>query len=441
MKNKELLSIGEKLVKHGVNKGADEVEISIREYNESSVTVRMGEIEELQEASSKRLYIKVIKDKKSATSSSSDFNIDTLKELVSNAVTRSQYGNADKYLGLPELQKVEVSEKDLKLFDPKVLEIPTEKKIEIAKKVEDTAFKLDKRINNSYGGSFSSSYGTFYLVNSEGFSESYNSSQCSIGIYLKAGGTNNSVEGGWYSQDRFFDNLEDIEYIAKKAVERTVRQLNPKKVKTQNVPVIVEPGQARSLLYFLYQCVNGDNVYQGRTFLAEKLNEKIADSKVNVIDDGLMPGKLGTKPFDGEGVPTQKTKVIDKGMLKNFLLDTYAARKLDMISTGNASGFNNFYIEKGKHSPDEIIKSVKNGMLLILTMGHGTNTLTGDISQGAAGLWIENGKIAFPVAEITISGNLGEILNNIEMIGNDLKFNSSICSPTLKIAELTVGGK
>ncbi|MFC1726022.1 TldD/PmbA family protein [candidate division KSB1 bacterium] len=441
MKNPELLKLGESLVKHGQNSGADEVQISITDYSDFDVTVRNGEIEKLQEASSKSMSIKVIKDHKTSTASSSDFNADTLKELVANAVKRTAYGNEDEFSGLPDLSEIKVKEEELKLYDPKILELTPEKKIEIAKMVEDVALKMDNRINNSYGGSFSSGHGTRYLVNSIGFSGSYSTTGCSFNVNLIAGPTDDSVQGGWYTFNRFFDKLEDIESVAKKAVERTVRQLNPQKVKTQNVPIVFEPQQANSILGFLYQCINGDSVYQGRTFLAEKLNEKIANSNVNIIDNGLMPGLSGSKPFDGEGVPAQKTDVIQNGTLKSFLLDTYSARKLKMKSTGNGSGPNNFYLENGNKTPDEIIKSVNKGLYLTMTMGQGTNPMTGDISKGAAGLWIENGKIVYPVAEITISGNLGEILQNIEMTGNDLEFRGGINSPTIKVTGITVGGK
>ena len=177
-----------------------------------------------------------------------------------------------------------------------------------------------------------------------------------------------------------------------------------------------------------------------QSFLIDKIGEKIANKNITIIDNGLMPGAPGTKPFDSEGVPIRKNVVVNKGVLKTYLTDTYSARKLKMKSTGNASGANNLYLEKGEFSPEEIIKSVDNGLLLTSTMGQGTNPATGDFSRGAFGLWIENGKIAYPVAEITISGNLAQMLNDIEMIGNDLRFNRSIVGPTVKISEMTVSG-
>ena len=179
--------------------------------------------------------------------------------------------------------------------------------------------------------------------------------------------------------------------------------------------------------------------------LVDKLEERIGNRNVTVIDDGLMPGMLGTRPFDSEGVPSQKTLAVNKGMLQNYLCNTYAARKLKLKSTGNSAGIgvspNNFYLESGDNSPEEIISSLDKGLILIRTLGHGLNPVTGDISRGAFGLWVESGEVLYPVSEITISGNLGEILNNIELVGSDLDFRSPLSGPTIKVSEMTVAGQ
>jgi PmbA protein len=200
-----------------------------------------------------------------------------------------------------------------------------------------------------------------------------------------------------------------------------------------------------SLLGFLFACISGMAIYQKASFLVGKLGRRIGNRKITIIDDGLMPGKLGTRPFDSEGVPCQRTCVVEKGILRRYLCNTYAARKLKLQSTGNADGNsvgpNNFYLQPGNVSPEEIIASTKKGFYLIRTMGHGLNPVTGDISRGAFGLWVEDGEIAYPVSEVTISGNLGEILNNVEMVGNDLKFLGPVCGPTIKVGELTIAGE
>ena len=231
------------------------------------------------------------------------------------------------------------------------------------------------------------------------------------------------------------------EDLAREAVYRVTRLIGAEKIPTEKMPVVLEPSQSAMILGFLNACVNGNNVFRKQSFLADKLNQKIGPEYLTVIDDGLIPGAPGTKPYDGEGVPVRKTTVVEKGILKSFLMDTYAARKLKMKSTGNGSGANNLYIQPGKHTPEEIIKTVKRGLLLTGTMAFGLNSVTGDISKGAFGMLIENGQVTQPVAEITISGNLGEVLNNISMIGNDLKHTSSIVAPTMLVSEMTIGGK
>jgi PmbA protein len=233
--------------------------------------------------------------------------------------------------------------------------------------------------------------------------------------------------------------------VAKRAVERTVRQLNPKKIKTKNVPVIFEPTMTSWVLGFLFSCVAGTSVYQKASFLADKLGRKIGAGSLTVIDDALIPGLMGSRPFDSDGLPGRRTVVVEKGVLKNFLCNVYAARRLRLKSTGNADGGgvgpNNFYLAAGTRTPEQIIASTKEGLFLTRTLGHGLNSVTGDISRGAFGLWIENGEIAYPVSEITISGNLGTLLEGIEMVGNDLEFLGAIAGPTIKVAEMTVAGQ
>lgn len=437
----ELIGLAESLVTYAKKKGADEVEVRLGQGTEFSVDVRHGNIEKLVEAGSKSLSIRLLKDKKTATISSSDFDKETLHRLIDSAVKRAEFSSPDPFAGLPDIEKdaAVVDYEKLNMYDPSLATIKPETKIEMAKHLESICLK-DKRISNSYGASYGDHSGLSVLVNSNGFSGFYRRTSCGLGVYLQAGQGDNKVEDGWAESNRYFGDLWMPEQIAETAVHRVTRLIGARKVKTLNVPVILEPNMTRSILSFLYQCLNGDAIYMKQSFLVDKVGERIADDAVSIMDDGLMPGAPGTRPYDSEGVPISKKIVVEKGILKTYLTDTYAARKLNMKSTGNASGPNNLYLVSGNHSPDDIIKSVESGLLLTSTMGHGTNPVTGDLSRGAFGMWIENGEIAYPVAEITVSGNLGSMLNNIEMIGNDLRFNSSIAGPTIKIAEMTVAG-
>lgn len=438
-----LTKLAESLVTVGRASGADEIEVSIADSTEFGVDVRLGKIEKLVEAGSRYLGLRVIRDKKTAFATSSDLTKESLHRLVKNAIRRAELSNPDEYAGLPPLAEIKVDIPSLRLYDPEITELDSEKKISLALETEKIALQ-DKRITNSHGASFETREINAVLANSNGFLKEYDETFCGLSLGLQAGDTDNRVEDFWFSSKAQYKEMETPEEIAKKAVERTVRQLNPRKIKTQNVPVIFEPMMTSWLLGFLFACISGISIYQKLSFLVDKLGEKIGNDKITVIDNGLIPGKLGTRPFDSEGVPTQKTVVVKNGILKNYLCNTYAAKKLKLRSTANADGNgvgpNNLYLQAGIKRPEEIIASTEKGLILIRTIGHGLNPVTGDISRGAFGLWVENGEIAYPVSEITISGNLGKILNEIESVGNDLDFRSSISGPTIKIQELTVSG-
>lgn len=437
--DKQLHKLAEKIVKYGKSNGADQVQVSIGSGREFSVDVLEGEIEQLSQAGSKSLSLKVIVDNKVATASSSDLSDETLHHLVKNAVKRAEYSSPDPFALLPDSEEIKSNIEKLNLYDPALEGVAPEKKIAAAKELEKICVGR-KGVKMSVGSSFGTNIGEYILYNSNGFGSGYDYSSCYCGIGLQSGEGDHLFETGWWDSSRSFDKLWNIEDIADKAVHRVTRLIGAKKIATQKVPIVLEPPMTSSILGFLAGCVSGSAVYQKRTFLADKLGETIAAKNINIIDDGLIPGAPGSSPFDREGVPTRRTQVIKDGELRNFLLDTYSARKLGMKSTGNAGGTNNFYLEKGDHTPEEIIKSVDKGMLLVQTIGQGTVPTTGDISKGAFGIWIENGELSYPVAEVTISGNLGSLLKDIEMVGNDLEMRRSVAGPTIKIAEMTISG-
>ena len=438
-----LRGLAESLVAFARGCGADEAEVSVSDGYEFNVDVRKGRIEQLIEAGSRVCGLRVIKDKKTAFASSSDLDMGTLRRLVRNAVKRAELGSPDEYGELPPLSLERVDAAALRLFDPAIAALDSKTKIGLALETERLALR-DKRITNSYGATFASNEIRSVLAMTNGFVGEYAQTYCGLGVGLQAGGTDDRVEDSWSSSKRHFKDLESPEAIARKAVERTVRQLKPRKVKTQNVPVIFEPTQTAWLMGFLFGCVTGTAVYQKATFLEGKLGERIGNGRITVVDDGLMPKELGSHPFDSDGLPSRRTVVVERGILKSYLCNIYAARKLGLPSTGSADGNGvgpaNFYLEPGKAAAKDIIAGTKKGLLLIRTLGHGLNSVTGDISRGAFGLWIEDGEIAYPVAEITISGNLGRLLNEAEMIGNDLEFRGAVSGPTIKVAEMTVGG-
>jgi PmbA protein len=254
----------------------------------------------------------------------------------------------------------------------------------------------------------------------------------------------------WYSVARSLNRLESPEHVGKIAADRALRRLGARKVKTQQVPVIFDPMVANSILQHIFEGVNGDSVYRGASFLAGKLGEKIASENVTVIDDGTMVGGFGTSPFDGEGVPTRRTVVIENGVLKSYLLNTYTAKKLKLETTGNASrglagtpgiGPGNYFLQPGPCTREQLIGDVKEGLYVTEFLGMGVNLVTGDYSRGASGLWISGGELTFPVEEITVAGNLKDMFLNISEIASDLEFRGAIASPAIRIEGLTVGGE
>lgn len=436
---KKLIGIAEKLVEYGKSKSVDEIQVSIANEDEFTVEIRNGEIERLTESVSLGVSIKLILDKRVAIASTSDFDEETLKFLVDDAIERAKLSNQDEFAGLPEEFYDNSQEIDLEIYDPLLEEITPETKINIAQETERICL-ADERIKLSEGSFFESGVGEVYIANSKGFSGYFKSSSCSSGVYLHSADDNNSYEEGWWTNSVNFDGLANPEEVAKIAINRVTRLLNARKIETQKVPVIFERPMTSMLLGFLASCLNGHSIYMKQSFFTGKLGKKIAGDNVTILDNGLIKGAIGSRPFDREGVATRQLTIIEKGLLNSYILDTYSSKKLGLKSTGHASGVTNFYLENGNSSPNEIIKSTEKGLLLTRTIGQGTNPTTGDLSRGAFGLWIENGEIAYPVAEITISGNLGDIINNIEMVGNDLIFDRSITGPTIKVSEMTVAG-
>lgn len=440
----DLKILAEEFVRFGRTCGADEVEVGIGDDVEFGVDVRLGEIENLVEAATRSVGLRVIKDGRTAYAGSSDLSKETVERLIRNAVRRAGYSNRDEHAGLPETASDMIHFGILDLYDPAVEEMEPETKIELAKETERIAL-ADPRIVNSHGASCDTHIGHAVLANSKGFLGEYRKTYTGLNVSLQAGETDDLVEDFWFSSKIHLVDLASPESIARTAIERTIRHLNPRKIQTQRVPVIFDPLMSSSLLGFLCGCLTGTAVYQKSTFLADRLGERIGTETLTLVDDGLLPRHLGSSPFDSEGVPSRRTVVVERGVLKTFLCNTYAGRKIGLPSTGNADGGgvgpSNFYLEPGLHSPAEIIRSTAKGLYLVRTLGHGLNPVTGDISRGAFGIWIENGEPAYPVSEVTISGNLGELLNSIEMIGNDLVFDGSVCGPTIKVAEMQIAGR
>ena len=429
--------------------GATEADIIIADGETFSVQVRLGAVDRLTKAREKHLGLRVFVGKRSASTSTSDFTADSLNQLVTETCILAKAVVEDQVSGLPAADQMAGERPDLDLYDPTRLN--TEQQIELAKRVEAAAMSSDERVTNSEGGDFDSSSGRVVLGNSHGFLGEYQSSSFSMSVSPIATDpvTGAMQRDSWYDVKRKFATLDSPEAVGLEAARRTVRKLGAKKVATQRVPVVFDSETAGSLMGNLCSAVSGYSLYKGASFLAGQLDKPLAPEYVTVYDDGRVVGGLGSRPFDGEGLPTRKTTVVERGVLKSYLLDTYSGRKLGFASTGNASrsvgenpsvGPTNFYLTPGTKTAQDIIKTVKQGLYVTDLIGFGINMVTGDYSRGAAGFWIEGGELAYPVEEITIAGNLNDMFAGIEMIGSDLVFRGRIASPTVKITEMMVAG-
>ena len=446
----DLPEIARAAVKQALDAGATDAECTISEGDEFSVSVRMREVETLKEAGSRGAGLRVLIGRCMGASYTSDLTPEGIRKMVGSAVDLASLTTEDPHAGLPDADEMGSIAGDLRLYSADVESLATECKIDAARRAEAAALDFDPRITNSEGGSFDSNIGGRVFANSRGFTGAYRTSYCSISAVPVAMQNGAMERDYWFTMARDFAGLESPESVGRTAAARVLRRLGAVKVETQKVPVIFEPRVARTLLGNLFEAVEGRAIYREASFLAGKLGEKIADERITLIDDGTIPRLFGSQPFDDEGVPTRRTPVIERGVLKNYLLNTYTARKLGMRTTGNASrgitgnagiGHGNFFLEAGDKPPADMLRGVANGFFVTELIGSGVNTVTGDYSRGAVGIWIRGGELAFPVSEVTIASTLQEMLTGVAEIGNDLEFRGSVSAPTIMIGEMTVAGR
>lgn len=445
-----VLDLASDLMSELKKRGAESADIVVQESRDFSVQLRLGKIEKLEESRSRGLGIRIIKDKRQAVAHTTDFSASSLKELADDLFSIVTVSDADPANGLAPENLTGVYSGPLKLFDPEISRISTDKKVQMARECEEAGFAFDPRIKNSDGASFFDHEGSFTLFTSGGFHGTYSGTACGLSASLL--GEENGVKQTdyWYSSRRFFADLMDPAAVGREAARRTVARLGARKVDSQKAVLVVDPLVARRFVSMIFSAASGGAVYRKSTFLLNKLGERIAPDFVHIVDDATMQDGPGSRPFDGEGLPSRKMELVKGGILTAMPCDSYYARKLGREPTGNAvrgygslphAGSSNLYLAPGDKSPGEILSSVKSGLYVTQLMGMGFNGVTGDLSQGAAGFWIENGKLAYPVQEITIAANFLDMLSGIEAVGNDLTFdNGSTASPTLLVKEVTIGG-
>jgi len=439
----------QRVVDHARKVGATAVDAFIREDETFSVNVRRGEVDTLKEAVARTLRLRIFAGKRMATSQTSDLSPSVVDSLVEETLQMARLTSEDENSGLPETSLYATSIPDLNLADASWDSLTTEQKIELARRAEAAALAFDPAITNSEGGSFEWERSRTVVANSSGFSGAYESTMGYLAAQPIAEKNGAMQRDYWMSITRHRSQLETPEEIGQRAAERVLRRLGARKIKTCEVPVVFDPMTARSLIRHIFEAVSGDSIYRRRSFLVDGLGTSVAGADVTLVDDALMRAGLGSRPFDDEGVRAQTTTVFEKGVLRSYIHSAYTGKRLSAPPTGNgtrtgagtiAVGPTNFYLKPGAAPPEEILGSVKSGLYIVDLMGSGINLVNGDYSRGATGLWIENGKLTYPVHEITIAGNLRQMLQDITMVGNDVLFMGPVSSPTLKIQKMTVSG-
>ena len=445
--NNEYLSLTESAVMHSVQRGADEAEVYLQHGEEFSVEIRGGSIASLKKSLFKGLGLRVFVGKRVGFSYSTDLSAAAIDSVIDAALRLAKLSDPDDGNVLPVTFLS--SSADLDLYDPGLQDIGTDQKISLARSLEKKTLALDSRITHTDGAGFTSTATTICYSNSRDRSGSYASTLA--GLYVspvaQAGGLRNG--GNWQSFDRFFNRLESLDHVAARAAYRAAHLLGARKIKTTTADVILDPSCGITFLSSFFSLIDGDRVNRGLSFLKEDLGSRIAPDFVSITDDGLLCSKIGSRPFDDEGVPVKKIDLVKGGVLNRFLYDTKSAQRAGKISTGHAHrsydseitiGPNNFFIENGNTSPDTMIKETAKGLFVTRLMGFGFDPVSGMFSYGAAGIWIENGEMTYPVHEVVIASNMRDMLMNIQSVGNDLEFRGPIACPTLKISDITVGG-
>ena len=445
MKN-DLLELAQETMNLALNAGATAAEAMVAESRDSSISIRHGVVEELEQSESRAVGLRVFAGQSSATIASSVLTKEARQKLAERVVAMAKLAPPDSYAGLADPQQLAQQQQDYDLVSKTY---PSAS--ELKKLVEETeaAGLAVKGISKSGGAGGSSSSSTTALAFSNGFAKSWQRTGFGLSISLVAGEGTSMVRDYYGSSANHFEDIESPAYIGAKAAERTVARINPRKLESQSVNVIFDRRVSASLLGHLAGAINGASIARGVSFLKEKLGQQVFKSNVTIVDDPHRLRGFSSKPFDGEGLPTQRRNFIDKGILTSWIMDLRSARQLNLQSTASASrglasnpspSTSNLHMEAGAMSREEMIRTLNKGLLITEFIGNANNAATGDYSRGASGFWIENGEIQFPVSEITVAGNLNQMFLNLTP-ASDLEFRSSTNAPSCLVEGMTLAGR
>ena len=419
--------------------GATAAEAAVSVGSGFSVNVRLGEVDTLEHQRDRSLAVGVYFGQRQGTASSADFSAESVKATVEAACTIAKYTSEDEAQGLADPALLARDYPELDLYHP--WHLTPEQAIDMARESEATALAFDERIDNSEGASVSTGAGLRVYGNTEGFVGGVSGTRHNLHCVVVARDAAGMQRDYWYTAARAPEDLEPHIEVGRRAAERAVRRLGARRLSTRKVPVMFAPEAARGLLSHFVGAIRGGSLYRKASFLLDRLDTSVFPEFVQIREYPHLPRGLGSTPFDNEGVATRERAVVENGVLQGYVLDSYSARKLGMASTGNAGGVHNLTIEPGPLGYEELLADMGEGLLVTEMMGQGVNMVTGDYSRGASGFWVENGRIAYPVEEITVAGNLKDMFAAIRRVGKDMDTRGNIRTGSLVVDGLTVAGE
>ena len=417
----------------------DGAEVAVTRTTGISVSTRYSEVENVEFNSDGALGITVYHQNRKGSASSTDLSPDAIKRTVQAAIDIARYTSPDPYAGVADRELLAFDAPDLDLFHP--TDLDPDRAIELAARAEEAALKSDPRITNTEGGSFNSHVGIKVFGNSHGMIQGYSSSRHSISASVIAEAEGDMERDYAYTIGRAIDDLQTPEWVGQECARRTLSRLSPRKLSTMKAPVIFAAEVATGLFGHLVGAISGGSVYRKSTFLLDSMGKQILPEWLTVQEQPHLLKGLASTPFDSEGVRTENRDIIKDGVLQTWLLTSYSARKLGLQSTGHAGGIHNWRINGQGDSFEQLLKKMGTGLVVTELMGQGVSGITGDYSRGAAGFWVENGVIQYPVSEITIAGNLQDMWRNMVTVGSDIETRSNIQCGSVLIPEMKIAGQ
>jgi PmbA protein len=419
--------------------GASAAEAEVSLGIGQNVSVRLDEVETIEYNRDKGMSVTVYFGQRRGHASTSDLSPQALQDTVNAACSIARHTAHDEFCGLADPALLATTFPELDLYHP--WEISVDQAIEVARKCEEAALGVDARINNSEGAAVSTYEGLFSYANSHGFNHGYPTSRHSLSCSVIAEAGDDMQRDYWYSAARAASDLDAAEVVGRKAGERTARRLGAHQLKTGQVPVLFDASIAGGLISHFISAISGGNLYRKSSFLLDSLGQQVFSPFIQLVEEPHLPRGLASAAFDNEGVATRRRDLVRDGVLQGYMLASYSARKMGMASTGNAGGNHNLILQGGEHGFTELLAKMDKGLLVTELLGHGVNTVTGDYSRGAAGFWVENGVIQYPVEEITIAGNLKDMFRQIVAVGSDVLVQGSKQTGSILVEQMTVAGQ